>query len=530
MKGQSYFAVLRLSLVVIGGAFLISIAGGSIPLAHAQGPGTVQGQVFLQSRDNHAGATLTFIERVEEVAVETVATNLVVPWALASAPDGRLFVTERPGRVRVIQDGTLSPSPFATLDVAPVEEAGLMGITIDPAFQENGHLYVCCTYQNDRGQLRNRVARLTEKEGAGGDHTVLIDDIPGARFHDGCRVKFGPDQRLYITMGDAGRAENAQNLGSLSGKVLRINADGSVPADNPFPGSPVFTYEHRNPQGIAWHPVTSDAFITEHGPGDSDEVNILQPGSNYGWPDVRGIARDPDFVNPIVAYTPTVALAGAAFYDGSVLPAEWQNSLFFTTLKSDARVGHHLHSVALQAPEYRVVQAEEELFKGEFGRLRDVVQGPDGYLYFTTSNRDGRGRPFPGDDKVLRIVPGRAPNVQTAGTGPDGRFTVSLSPGAYGISIENDGFLKAETALLEVGADVTLDLPVATLLAGDLDGDGVVGSGDISIAEAAFLAQSGPGSTSDLNQDGVIDVLDAARLASNWGRSKSPWEDVLTGS
>ena len=484
MKGQSYFAVLRLSLVVIGGAFLISIAGGSIPLAHAQGPGTVQGQVFLQSRDNHAGATLTFIERVEEVAVETVATNLVVPWALASAPDGRLFVTERPGRVRVIQDGTLSPGPFATLDVAPVEEAGLMGITIDPAFQENGHLYVCYTYQNDRGQLRNRVARLTEKEGAGGDHTVLIDDIPGARFHDGCRVKFGPDQRLYITMGDAGRAENAQNLGSLSGKVLRINADGSVPADNPFLGSPVFTYGHRNPQGIAWHPVTSDAFITEHGPGDSDEVNILQPGSNYGWPDVRGIARDPDFVNPIVAYTPTVALAGAAFYDGSVLPAEWQNSLFFTTLKSDARVGHHLHSVALQAPEYRVVQAEEELFKGEFGRLRDVVQGPDGYLYFTTSNRDGRGRPFPGDDKVLRIVPGRAPNVQTAGTGPDGRFTVSLSPGAYGISI----------------------------------------------AEAAFLAQSGPGSTSDLNQDGVIDVLDAARLASNWGRSKSPWEDVLTGS
>ncbi|MBI4302453.1 MAG: PQQ-dependent sugar dehydrogenase [Chloroflexi bacterium] len=331
--------------------------------------------------------------------VEVVADSLEVPWSLAFAPDGRLFFTERPGRIRLVQNGRLLSQPVATLEIAAVGEAGLMGIALDPEFPRNHYLYVYYTYRDPRGNLMNRVARLTESDGQATDLKVILDGIPGGQIHDGGRIKFGPDGKLYITTGDASNSALARNLNSLAGKILRINADGSIPADNPFLGSSVYTWGHRNPQGLAWNPKDGHLFATEHGPVGNDEVNIIVAGQNYGWPQVQGMGDDNRYVNPILVFTPSVAPSGAAFYTGDYV--DWQGNLFFTTLR-----GENIHRVVL-TPDGKQVAAHEPLLKDRLGRLRDVVMGPDGFLYVTTSNRDGRGSPAANDDRILRILPGK---------------------------------------------------------------------------------------------------------------------------
>ena len=335
------------------------------------------------------------------VKAEVVVEGLDVPWGMAFTPDGRILITERAGRIQVVKDGALLAIPFATLDVASVSESGLMGIALHPKFEGNGHVFVCYTYRDGR-RLINRVARLTDVGGEGVDHRTVLDGIPGARNHDGCGLGFGPDGKLYVTMGDAQEADNAQDLGSLSGKVLRLNPDGGIPEDNPFPGSPVYTYGHRNPQGLDWHPRTGELFITEHGPRSDDEINILESGGNYGWPRTLGTGGDSQYVDPILSFTPTLALSGGAFYTGDSLPREWNGNFLFAALRAS-----HLHRVALAGPDYRTVEFHERLFDGEFGRLRAVGMSPDGHLYFSTSNRDGRGSAGPGDDKLLRLVWGQ---------------------------------------------------------------------------------------------------------------------------
>jgi glucose/arabinose dehydrogenase len=333
--------------------------------------------------------------------VEVVAAGLEVPWALAFTPDGRLFFTERPGRIRVIVDGRLRPEPVATLPAAATGEAGLMGLALDPAFSHNSYLYVMYTYRDQQGHLLNRVSRLREESNRAGEEEVLLDRIPGANIHDGGRLKFGPDGKLYITTGDAANPQLAQERRSLAGKILRLNRDGSVPQDNPFPDSPVYSYGHRNPQGLAWQPGSGTLFSTEHGPIGNDEINIIEPGKNYGWPLVQARAGDARFVDPILAFSPAVAPSGATFYTGDAL-WEWAGNLFFATLR-----GRHLHRVVLGGEGQREVVRDERLFQGEYGRLRDVIQGPDGLLYFSTSNRDGRAVPAPNDDRIMRIMPGR---------------------------------------------------------------------------------------------------------------------------
>lgn len=335
--------------------------------------------------------------------VEVVASNLEVPWSLAFAPDGRLFFTERPGRIRVIVDGQLLPTPVAVLPAVTTAESGLMGLALDPNFQDNGHIYVMYTLRGPQGQLFNRVSRLTVDGNQAGDEVILLDDIPGAAIHDGGRLKFGPDGKLYVTTGDATVPSLAQDPDSLAGKILRLNPDGTIPEDNPFPGSPVFTLGHRNPQGLAFSPGPTDAiqlFSTEHGPVGNDEVNVIEAGNNYGWPIVQGISGDPRFTDPVLHFPMAVAPAGATFYTADVL-FPWAGNLFFATLR-----GQHLHRVVFSSPGSLEIVQQERLFEGQFGRLRDIVQGPDGLLYFTTSNRDGRGDPAADDDRILRITPG----------------------------------------------------------------------------------------------------------------------------
>ena len=320
-------------------------------------------------------------------AVEVVAMRLEAPWALAFGPDGRLFLTERPGRIRVIRDGRLEPQPVATLPVAPVGEGGLMGLALDPAFADTGHLYVCHTADRG-GRLVNRVVRLTLRAGTAAGERVLLDDLPGAAIHDGCRVKFGPDGKLYVTTGDAANPPLAQRRDSLAGKILRLNPDGSVPADNPVPGSPLLTLGHRNPQGLAWH-GSGRLLGAEHGPSGHDEINLILPGRNYGWPDVSGQGGDRRYAEPLLeSERDTWAPSGIA-----ILGAD----LYVASLR-----GRRLLRVRLAAEGARVAQVDA-LLDGTHGRLRDVVVGPDGALYVATSNRDGRGSPAPEDDRILRV-------------------------------------------------------------------------------------------------------------------------------
>ncbi|CDI05914.1 PQQ-dependent sugar dehydrogenase [Candidatus Nitrosotenuis uzonensis] len=334
--------------------------------------------------------------------VETITDNLTIPWAIAFSPDGRIFVTERTGTLRVIENGSLQSDPALKLNVGRAE-GGLLGLTLDPNFEQNHHLYLYYTYSEFLSTY-NRVSRFTESNNKVADEFILIDKIPGAPIHDGGRIKFGPDGKLYITTGDAAIASLAQDPNSLAGKILRINPDGTIPDDNPFENSPVYSYGHRNPQGLDWDPKTGMLVATEHGPSGErgfahDEINIIHPGKNYGWPEVIGNEHDSRYVNPLF-HTGNVAWApsGAAFYDDDKIPA-LKGKFLVANLRSV-----HLHAFEIDAMHGKIL-SEQSLFSGTFGRLRDVHVGNDGFIYLLTSNKDGRGSPAPNDDKILKILP-----------------------------------------------------------------------------------------------------------------------------
>jgi len=338
--------------------------------------------------------------------VETVVGKLEVPWSIVWAPDGRMFFTERAGRVRIYENGKLRPAPLFTVpDVEPSGESGLMSIALHPQFASNHLLYLSYAY---RGESQNvRVVRYREAETGLTDRKVIIENIPAAQFHAGCRLRFGSDNKLYITTGDATRRDLAQRLDSLAGKILRVNDDGTVPTDNPFVGQQnarpeIWSYGHRNPQGIDWQPGTNLLFETEHGPsgfdgpGGGDEVNIVEKGKNYGWPVIHHTQTHPGMEAPLLEYTPACAPASGMFYRGAALP-QFRGNFFFGCLR-----GARMIRVVLDG---RRVVTQENLLEGKYGRIRDVAEGPDGYLYFSTSNQDGRGSPAADDDRIIRLVP-----------------------------------------------------------------------------------------------------------------------------
>ena len=340
------------------------------------------------------------------IAARTWVTGLEAPWSLVFLPDGRALVSERPGRIRLVEDGRLADEPVARVAARQGGEGGLMGLALHPRFPDAPFLYAMHTHA-EGGEVGNRVIRLrlsadgAEPVRAAFDR-VVVAGVPGARFHNGGRIAFGPDGMLYVATGEIFDAPRAQVMADLGGKILRVTPDGDVPADNPTPGSPVWSFGHRNVQGLAFHPESGDLFASEHGPSGEfglralDEVNLVRRGGNHGWPLAVGAPGIDRFVDPILAWPDTATPpAGIAF---------WRGDLYVATLRSQALLRVVLERQGDDG--WKAARVERWFAEGAalpLGRLRDAVAGPDGALYVLTNNRDGRGRPREGDDRILRI-------------------------------------------------------------------------------------------------------------------------------
>lgn len=330
-----------------------------------------------------------------------LVSGLDTPWAIDFTSDNRIFVTERAGRVRVVNNGNLQAEPWMTLNVLENGEGGLLGLAVDPNFNSNKYVYVAYTYRGSDNNAYNRLVRLKEVNGKGVFDKTLIDNVPGSSNHNGGRVKFGPDGKLYWSIGEKYQVELAQDTNSLNGKILRLNSDGSIPSDNPLQNSYVYSYGHRNVQGLAWNKTNNAFYATEHGPSGGqgccqDEVNLVEAGKNYGWPTITGATRAAGLETPISnsGGTKTWAPGGATF----VNTGKWAGSLLFTGLRGEA-----LYRANIDNNSRNVVSNLEEYFTKEYGRLRDIGQGPNGDFYLLTSNLDGRGTPTPDGDKIIRF-------------------------------------------------------------------------------------------------------------------------------
>jgi glucose/arabinose dehydrogenase len=315
--------------------------------------------------------------------VKVVASGLQVPWGVAFLPDGSALVGERPtGRiVRIPKGGGRARTVMRVPGVVADGEGGLLGLAVSPHYASDRLVYAYLTTASD-----NRIVRFR----LGGSVRPILTGLQEASIHDGGRIAFGPDGKLYAGVGDAGNAANAQNRSSRNGKILRIDPDGSVPSDNPFAGSPVWTLGHRNVQGLAWDGA-GRLWATEFGQDTWDEINLIRKGRNYGWPTVegKGSTQGGRFTNPLVTWhTDEASPSGAAILNGS--------------LYVGALAGQRLWKIPLHGARTGTPRA---LLKGRYGRLRTVVAAPGGGLWVTTSNRDGRGSPRSGDDKVLLVRP-----------------------------------------------------------------------------------------------------------------------------
>ncbi len=339
--------------------------------------------------------------------VDVVATNLDVPWSLAFQGND-LYFTERKGNVKVLKKGGRNSIIVTGVPkVRSIGEGGLMGLAFHPDFSRNHFVYLSFTYESSEGSIRNKVVRyMLTKDSLRYDSTI-IEELPGGSIHNGCRIRFGPDKKLYVTTGDGAQKEIAQSMSSLGGKILRMNDDGSIPSDNPIRNSLVYSLGHRNPQGLDWDPVTGNLFESEHGPsgfdgpGGGDEINIIAGGKNYGWPAIHHQQKKEGMESPLLEFTPAIAPSGASFSSSRIMRGFF-GDFFVATLR-----GRHLLRVRLADDRRTSVKSAERMFEEMYGRIRDVITGPDGYLYFCTSNKDGRGDPSSDDDRILRIVPMR---------------------------------------------------------------------------------------------------------------------------
>jgi glucose/arabinose dehydrogenase len=337
--------------------------------------------------EDTAGSGRTTVKRVE---VSTLATNLEVPWSFAFLPDDDALVTERDsGRLlRVSPSGDIRE--IQTLPEGGSGEGGLLGVAVSPDYEEDHYVYAYYTTERDNRVVRFRIGEKPE---------AILTGIPVNSYHDGGRIRFGPDGMLYVTTGDAGDPENSQDRSSLGGKILRIEPDGSIPPDNPFPANPVYSFGHRNVEGLAWD-ADGQLYASEFGQNTWDEVNRIEAGENYGWPEVEGKGgEDEGYVDPITVWPTSEASPSRAeiMVDGA--SPQWEGDLFVTALRGE-RLWH------LELNGRGEIIERQKLLYGEVGRVRDVAQAPDGSLWISTSNQDSYGNPVSEqDDRIFRLAP-----------------------------------------------------------------------------------------------------------------------------
>ena len=328
-----------------------------------------------------------------EVERRVIATNLEVPWGISFLPGGDALFTERDSGRLLRMDTSGNVEEVQTLPTQGYGEGGSLGLAVSPNYEQDGYVYAYYTTDED-----NRVVRFR----LGEEPEPILTGIPFNSYHDGGRIAFGPDGMLYVATGDAGDPSNSQDRGSLGGKILRIEPDGSVPDDNPFPGSPVYSWGHRNVEGLAWD-ERGRLFASEFGQDSFDEVNLIRPGENYGWPEFEGEggeeAEAAGFVNPITTWpTSEASPSGAEVLKSGEIP-QWEGDLFVAALR-----GQRLWRLEL-GPDGQVT-GREELFRDELGRIRNAIQAPDGSLWITTSNLDSYGSPVSDeDDRIIRLAP-----------------------------------------------------------------------------------------------------------------------------
>jgi|SRR3989344_308467 len=341
-------------------------------------------RINRQSQNNSAPAPMSAdgSRSDKEPQIEIIATGLKIPWDVDFLPTGEILVTERPGNLLIIgQDKKI----IKVDGVRHVGEGGLLGIAVHPEFDRYKWIYLYLTSQTG-SKITNRVERYVFAGNSLSERKVIIEGIAGSSVHDGGQLAFGPDEMLYISTGDANIQNLAQDKNSLNGKILRLHDDGSVPDDNPF-GNAVYSYGHRNPQGLAWDD-NSSLWAAEHGPSGletgNDELNLIEKGKNYGWPVIRGQEAKAGMEKPVIesGRNETWAPSGLAFFAGR---------LYFAGLKGETLYAFNPGNAELK-----------KYFAGQYGRLRAVKTWLGG-LYFTTSNTDGRGNPTGGDDKLILI-------------------------------------------------------------------------------------------------------------------------------
>jgi len=368
--------------------------------ALAAGPHQV-GLVLVDAGNSplpNAEASITYNFTVQqpptgELQLQSVLSGLSFPVGLSLAPDGRIFYNERlTGAIRIINPGwQLDSTPFCQISVEISGEQGLLGLTLDPNFASNGFVYV---YYTVSGATMNRVSKLSKPEGVCVE-TIILDNLPVSSIHNGGIIQFGPDGKLYVVIGDAGSSSNSQDLASLAGKILRLNTDGSAPSDNPFFGSgntntdKVFSYGHRNSYGFTFHPQTNVLWESENGPADNDEINRVVAGGNYGWPIVGGIAGNPNYIDPILAFNPVIAPTGIIAIPGnsSVYPPTYRNNLLMAAWNDGT-----IRLVIPNGTNPDLPGTTSVAYNGGVGGLLSFMLASDGYVY--VSNGDG----------ILRVV------------------------------------------------------------------------------------------------------------------------------
>ncbi|HEY8072618.1 MAG TPA: PQQ-dependent sugar dehydrogenase [Labilithrix sp.] len=355
---------------------------------------------YVRAGDGPSGAV--------PIRAETVVSGLEVPWSIAFLTNDAMLVTERPGRLRLVAGGVLEPQPVATIPVHTVEEGGLLGLALAPDFGSSRRFFLYYTYDGADGYAHDRVERwiLADDARSAQPDKILFDPIAAAPFHNGGRLRVGPDGMLWIGTGDAGNPKTAQDAYTPNGKILRVTLDGDPAPDNPVPGSPVWASGLRNVEAFDWLSPKPGAplVIAEHGPSGelgrhgNDRILVSFPGANHGWPDSYGCDDGDGVTGASLSWAKAVPPGGAALYTGTRIP-EWRGSFLVGTLLSQ-----HIHRVVLDPNDPKRVVLHEVYLAGELGRVRDVVMSPDGELYVATSNCDSRGTCPPDGDRIVRIT------------------------------------------------------------------------------------------------------------------------------